>query len=195
MVSGWAALRADGAERVMRPPDARSKLFAVDGRGSTEGRRPVLIVDDDADIARFVQVNVESEGYRCVIAGDGVEALSQLASEPFDAVLTGLMLPRMGGFELLRRIRADPRTVDLPIAIVSARTTMADKKMGLGLSADDYLIKPFDPAELLRHLSVLRSLPRGGIHRDKGFEPSSASDDQLTAYLDGICIAAGCRSA
>jgi DNA-binding response OmpR family regulator len=154
-----------------------------------------LIVDDDADIARFVQVNVESDGYRCVIAGDGVEALSLLVREPFDAVLTGLMLPRMDGFELLRSIRADPRTVDLPVAIVSARTTMADKRKGLGLGADDYLIKPFDPAELLRHLTVLRSLPRGGIRRDLGFDPSAASDERIAAYLDGICIAAGCRSA
>jgi DNA-binding response OmpR family regulator len=171
------------------------QALPVDGRGSTVGRRLVLIVDDDADITRFVQVNLESEGYRCVIVGDGVEALSVLAREPFDAVLTGLMLPRLDGFELLRTIRANPRTVDLPVAIVSARTAMSDKKMGLGLSADDYLIKPFDPAELLRHLTVLRSLPRGGVHRDKGFDPASASDDQLTAYLDGICIAAGCRSA
>jgi DNA-binding response OmpR family regulator len=171
------------------------QALPVDGRGSTEGRRLVLIVDDDADITRFVQVNLESEGYRCVIAGDGAEALPLLMREPFDAVLTGLVLPRMDGFELLRSIRADPRTVDLPVAVVSARTAMADKKMGLGLSADDYLIKPFDPAELLRHLSVLRSLPRGGTRRDKGFDPSAASDEQIAAYLDGICIAAGCRSA
>jgi DNA-binding response OmpR family regulator len=154
-----------------------------------------LIVDDDADITRFVQVNLRSEGYRCVIAGDGVEALSLLAREPFDAVLTGLMMPRMDGFELVRTIRADPCTVDLPIAIVSARSKMADKRRGLELGADDYLVKPFDPAELVRHVSVLLPLPREGMRRDPGFDPSRASDGRITAHLDAICVAAGCRAA
>ena len=153
-----------------------------------------MIVDDDADIARFVQINLESDGYRCVIASDGVEARSMVAREPFDAVLTGVMMPHMDGFELVRRIREDPCTVDLPIAIVSARSKMADKRTGLELGADDYLVKPFDPAELVRHLAVLRSLTREGIRRDPGFDPSSASDERIAAYLDGICAAAGCRS-
>jgi DNA-binding response OmpR family regulator len=158
------------------------------------GRGLVLIVDDDADIARFVQVNLESDGYRCIMARDGVEALSLVEREPLDAVLTGVMMPHMDGFELVRRIREDPRTVDLPIAIVSARSRTADKRIGLEVGADDYLVKPFDPAELLRHLAVIQTSPREGERRDPGFDPSSASDERITTYLDGICIAAGCRS-
>ena len=158
------------------------------------GRSLVLIVDDDADIARLVQVNLESAGYRCIIASDGVEALSLVAREPFDAVLTGVTMPRMDGFELVRRIRGDPRTVDLPIAIVSARSKMADKRMGLEVGADDYLTKPFDPTELVRHVAVLLSLARGAIRRDPGFDPSSASDERIATYLDGIRAAAGYRS-
>jgi DNA-binding response OmpR family regulator len=179
----------------MRPAAPRSKLGPVERRGSTEHGRLVLIVDDDADIARFVQVNLRSDGYRCMIAGDGVEALSLLARERFDAVLTGVMMPRMDGFELVRTVRADPCTVDLPIAIVSARSKMADKRTALELGADDYLIKPFDPAELLRHVAVLLPLPREGTRRDPGFDPSVANDERITAYLDAICVAAGCRTA
>jgi DNA-binding response OmpR family regulator len=180
---------------VMRPAASRSKLSPVERRGSTEHGRLVLIVDDDADIARFVQVNLRSDGYRCMIAGDGVEALSLLARERFDAVLTGVMMPRIDGFELVRTIRADPCTVDLPIAIVSARSKMADQRTGLELGADDYLIKPFDPAELLRHVAVLHPLPREGARRDPGFDPSRASDERIAAYLGAICVAAGCRAA
>ena len=98
----------------MRPQGCAVQALPVERRGSTVGRRLVLIVDDDADIARFVQINLESDGYRCVIASDGVEARSMVAREPFDAVLTGVMMPHMDGFELVRRIREDPCTVDLP---------------------------------------------------------------------------------
>jgi DNA-binding response OmpR family regulator len=165
----------------------------VGRRGSTEDGRLVLIVDDEADIARLIQMNLVSAGYRCVIAVDGVQALSLLARGSFDAVTTGLTLPRMDGFELIRRIRANPATVDLPIVIVSALSKTADKRTGLGLGADDYLTKPFDPAELVRHMEVLWSLPRDGARRDPGFDPSTASDERIAEHLDGICRSAGCR--
>lgn len=116
---------------------------------------PILVVDDDAKIVRLVKTYLERDGYSVVTAADGVSALQQIARHRPSLAVLDLMLPEMDGLAVIRELRAgDVRT---PIIVLSARGTLADRIRGLEDGADDYLPKPFSPAELvLRVKSVLR---------------------------------------
>ena len=117
----------------------------------------VLVVEDEAALARLFQVELGASGFEVTLAGDGEAALASAVAEPPDLVLADVMMPRMDGFELIRRLRADPRTEDVSIIMLTARGLKADKLEGLTAGADDYLTKPFDNEELVTRLrGVLR---------------------------------------
>jgi two-component system alkaline phosphatase synthesis response regulator PhoP len=119
-------------------------------------KEKILIVDDEEDILELLRFNLTREGYqvRCVATGE--EAL-KAAMEPTDLILLDLMLPGMNGLEVARYLRADSRTKDLPIVMVTAKGEEADVVAGLELGADDYITKPFSPRVLLaRTRAVLR---------------------------------------
>lgn len=117
----------------------------------------VLVVDDDADIARFVALNLRLEGFEVVTAGDGYQALAHLARRRPDMVLLDVMMPMVDGVELTRQLRSDPMTASLPIILLTAKNLSADKIVGLTTGADDYIVKPFDTQELVARVhSVLR---------------------------------------
>ncbi|HEY7828231.1 MAG TPA: response regulator, partial [Candidatus Limnocylindrales bacterium] len=118
--------------------------------------RPILVVDDDAKIVRLVRAYLEREGYRVVGATDGRAALSAIELERPALVVLDLMLPEIDGLSVVRSIRA--AADDTPVIILSARGTTADRISGLASGADDYLAKPFSPAELV--LRVGRVLAR-----------------------------------
>jgi DNA-binding response OmpR family regulator len=115
----------------------------------------ILVVEDEPHIARGLAFNLEQEGYRVVVAASGEEALRLLPEHPFALVVLDLMLPGLGGLEVCRRIRAlDPR---LPVLMLTALSSEADRVEGLRHGADDYLTKPFSLAEfLLRVEGILR---------------------------------------
>jgi diguanylate cyclase (GGDEF)-like protein len=132
----------------------------------------ILVVDDDPDIARFVEVNLRSAGYDVAVAGDGQEALDKAWDLRPDLVLLDVMMPRIDGFEVAQRLRKNPTTANTSIIMLTAKALSADKVTGLQSGADDYIIKPFDPIELLarvkgtlrrakemRNLSPLTGLP------------------------------------
>ncbi|HEY0869240.1 MAG TPA: response regulator, partial [Acidothermaceae bacterium] len=120
-------------------------------------RGTILVVDDDADIVRFVEMNLRLEGYRVLVARDGVEALEMVTAEVPDLVLLDVMMPGFDGVEVTRRLRADSRTSTLPIIMLTAKTLSADRVLGLTTGADDYIIKPFDTLELVARVrSTLR---------------------------------------
>jgi diguanylate cyclase (GGDEF)-like protein len=132
----------------------------------------ILVVDDDPDIARFVEVNLRSAGYDVAVAGDGEEALEKANEIRPDLVLLDVMMPRIDGFEVATRLRKNPQTANTSIIMLTAKALSADKVTGLQSGADDYIIKPFDPIELLarvkgtlrrakemRNLSPLTGLP------------------------------------
>jgi diguanylate cyclase (GGDEF)-like protein len=117
----------------------------------------ILVVDDDVDIARFVEINLQLEGFDVRVARDGEEALAVIAEDPPDLILLDLMMPRVDGVEVCRRLRADPATAHLAIIMLTAKSLSADKVVGLTAGADDYLIKPFDTLELIARVrSTLR---------------------------------------
>ncbi|CAN5253818.1 hypothetical protein BH20ACT24_BH20ACT24_05610 [soil metagenome] len=109
----------------------------------------VLVVDDDPDVARFVEVNLRSAGYAVTIAPDGEVALQLALELQPELVLLDVMMPRLDGFEVAQRLRGDPRTSSTSIIMLTAKALSADKVLGLSSGADDYIIKPFDPLELL----------------------------------------------
>ena len=118
---------------------------------------PILVVDDDAKIVRLVRTYLEREGFRVVEASDGRSALAAIALDPPLLVVLDLMLPEVDGLSIIRAVRRTDRT---PIVMLSARGSTADRIAGLTEGADDYLAKPFSPAELVARIK--RVLDRAG---------------------------------
>jgi DNA-binding response OmpR family regulator len=142
---------------VMSRPDDPAR------RGSTDG--PILVVDDDAKIVRLVRTYLERDGFRVVEATDGRAALEQIEAQAPALVVLDLMLPEINGLAVIEAVRRTSRT---PIVVLSARGMTDDRITGLAAGADDYLPKPFSPAELV--LRVKRVLERSGG------SPASARD-------------------
>lgn len=106
----------------------------------------ILIIEDDEDIRMIEEAYLQAAGFQTEAATDGEQAERILQEKEFDLILLDLMLPGKSGYEICREIRG---TLDIPILMVTARTEPVDKIRGLGLGADDYISKPFDPAELV----------------------------------------------
>jgi diguanylate cyclase (GGDEF)-like protein len=109
----------------------------------------ILVVDDDPDVSRFVEVNLRSAGYDVTVANDGQQAIERAVELRPDLVLLDVMMPKLDGFEVAQRLRRDPRTSSSSIIMLTAKALSSDKVLGLSSGADDYIIKPFDPVELL----------------------------------------------
>jgi len=119
--------------------------------------RPILVVDDDAKIVRLVRTYLEREGYAVVSAADGPGALDAIETQQPALVVLDLMLPELDGRAVIRAVRRDEEAAHTPIIVLSARGSTIDRIAGLEDGADDYLPKPFSPAELvLRVKSILR---------------------------------------
>lgn len=114
-------------------------------------RYRVLIVEDDDDISMVEQVYLEASGFDTVIEKDGDKVIPLINKESFDLVLLDLMLPGKNGYDICKEVRD---ILDIPIIMVTARTETVDKIRGLGIGADDYIAKPFDPAELVARVNA-----------------------------------------
>ncbi len=120
----------------------------------------ILVVDDDPVVVKLLTVNFEMEGYEVVAAEDGPTALEKARRYHPDVVVLDVMMPRMDGLEVARRLRADPETEDLPILMLSAKAQAPDVAAGLEI-ADDYMTKPFEPLELLERVAAVRAQRTG----------------------------------
>ena len=119
----------------------------------------ILVVDDEEDIADLLRDFLEAEGYGVVLAHDGPAALATLAAGPVDCVVLDVMMPGQSGFEVVRRIR---ERSDVPVLFLSARGEDSDKIRGLGLGADDYVVKSASPGEVVARVkALLRRAKRG----------------------------------
>ena len=117
----------------------------------------VLIVEDEPDIRALLVFHLEREGYHVTQCRNGAEALRVARSGPPDLILLDLMLPEMDGLEVCRRLRQDPATQAVPVVMLTARGDEVDRVLGLELGADDYVVKPFSPRELVARIrAVLR---------------------------------------
>ncbi|MBI3749773.1 MAG: response regulator [Chloroflexi bacterium] len=126
----------------------------------------ILVVDDDPNVQRGLEYTLKQEGYDVVIASDGAEAFRLYGSEAPDLVLLDVMLPKLDGYQVAEKIRAEEAgTRHVPIIMLTAEREVEQKVRGLRAGADDYLIKPFHPAELLARIKSLlaRFAPRGAL--------------------------------
>lgn len=138
----------------------------------------VAVIEDDADIAFTIRVNLEREGYVASSYNNGHEGLLAVQQGGFDFLILDLNLPDLDGFTICRELRRHPATSKLPILMLTARTSEADRIMGLELGADDYLVKPFSVRELLARLTAI-------LRRAKGAENDSSVYDDGKLRIDG----------
>ena len=157
----------------------------------------VLLADDDADIRLFLEVTLQYAGFEVTSTTTGQEALDAARTGHHDLVLLDVMMPEMDGLTATKALRADPRTSDLPIILVTARALGGDKVSGLDQGADDYVTKPFDPDELvariraalrrsaaMRQVSPLTGLP-GNTRIEAELERRIVADDEFALlYCD-----------
>lgn len=126
----------------------------------------ILIVEDEPEIAKLIKLTLEREGFFCNCCGDGLTALQAFAKQQPDVIILDLMLPGLDGLEVCARIRQKPGAKDPYILMLTAKGEEIDRVIGLSTGADDYLVKPFSPTELVARVRALlrRSLRHGGQH-------------------------------
>lgn len=136
---------------------SRQHTFGSRPAGPAVENHHVLLIEDEKNIAELVRYNLEREGYRVSVAGDGEEGLRMVERHRPDLVLLDLLLPRLDGLEVCRQLKQKTDTRTIPIIILTAKVDETDKVTGLELGADDYMTKPFSPRELVARVrAVLR---------------------------------------
>ena len=140
-------------------------------------RTRILVVEDDESITLGLRMNLEAEGYEVQVAVDGEDGLGRARQGGIDLIILDVMLPKVNGFEMLRTLRGENRTV--PVIMLSARGAELDKVMGLELGAEDYITKPFSLAELLARIKAV--LRRDGIARRATGEIVRAGDLEINS--------------
>ncbi|OKP98135.1 response regulator transcription factor [Paenibacillus sp. P46E] len=139
----------------------------------------ILIIDDEQEIVELIEIYLVNEGYRVLTAFDGTEGLNILNHQKIDLVVLDIMMPGIDGMETCRRIR---QTMNLPIIMLSAKSQDMDKILGLGLGADDYLSKPFNPMELIARIkSQLRRYIILNV-------PSQQKNEDSVIHIKGLVI-------
>jgi len=123
------------------------------------GHEKILIVEDDKHISKLVKYNLEKAGYSCTATITGEDALQILDQQTADLIIVDIMLPKMDGFEFCRCIKQDDRLSSIPVLILTARGEEVDRIVGFELGADDYIVKPFSPRELVLRIKAI--LKRG----------------------------------
>lgn len=125
----------------------------------------ILIVDDDKEIVQLLEIYVRNEGYEPVAAYNGKEALTKLNIDPdISLIILDLMMPEMDGMSVIKEVRKDS---DIPILVLSAKTTNMDKIQGLVTGADDYVTKPFNPLEVMARVKSLLRRSQGEVIKDQ----------------------------
>ncbi|HEP1375507.1 TPA: two-component system response regulator CovR [Streptococcus pyogenes] len=152
--------------------------------------KKILIIEDEKNLARFVSLELQHEGYEVIVEVNGCEGLETALEKEFDLILLDLMLPEMDGFEVTRRLQTEKTTY---IMMMTARDSIMDVVAGLDRGADDYIVKPFAIEELLARIRAIfrrqdieseKKVPSQGIYRDLVLNPQNRSvnrgDDEIS---------------
>jgi len=139
----------------------------------------ILVIEDEKDLAEIIKEGLEHQSFTVDLCFDGEEGLFMAENYAYDAVILDIMLPLMDGLTLLEKLRA--KKVNVPVLMLTARGTMADKVKGLDTGADDYLVKPFEFPELISRLKAI-------IRRNRGESSSILSIDDLTIDMNSRSV-------
>lgn len=145
----------------------------------------ILVAEDEKDMNRLITRTLEKEGYGVDSCYDGQEALDYLESAEYDGAILDIMMPKLDGHQVLKRLRA--RGSDLPVLFLTARDSVADRVAGLDLGADDYLVKPFDFDELLARIRVM-------LRKRSGHKTSVITIGDLKIDTGSHSVARGVRA-
>lgn len=142
-----------------------------------EKKKSILVVDDEKDIREVIEIYLMNEGFDVITACDGLEALEKLKDEAVDLIVLDIMMPKLDGIRTCLKIREEKK---MPIIMLSAKSEDSDKILGLNIGADDYVVKPFNPLELVARV-------KSQIRRTTSFnEPKEENNDEIC--IDGLVI-------
>lgn len=142
-----------------------------------EDKKTILVVDDEKDIREIIEIYLMNEGFNIVLACDGIEALEKLKKEDIDLIILDIMMPKLDGIRTCIKIREEKK---MPIIMLSAKSEDSDKILGLNIGADDYIIKPFNPLELVARV-------KSQLRRITSFSESKEIREE-EIYIDGLRI-------
>lgn len=149
--------------------------------------KKILVVEDQESIRELLSFNLEQENYQVLIAKDGQEALDILESEHIDLMILDLMLPKLSGMEVCKRVRRKEELAGLPIMMLTAKSTELDMVLGLEMGADDYMTKPFRIRELIARVGAL--LRRARV--SNGDKKTSLHHDDIELFPDQFLVLKG----
>jgi DNA-binding response OmpR family regulator len=144
----------------------------------------ILIIDDDLDTLKLVGLMLQKQGYQIIASNNGAQGITQAEKENPDLILLDVMMPEIDGYEVAKRLRANPLTINIPILMFTAKTQLDDKVSGFESGADDYLTKPTHPTELSAHVKALLARSNKG----KGTTPLPT---ERRAFTIGVTAARG----
>jgi len=146
----------------------------------------ILVIEDEEDVSDLIRYHLKKAKLRVIVAADGVEGLSLAVAECPDAIILDIMLPRLNGFEVAKKLKANESTADIPLLILSAKGESESRIKGLELGADDYLPKPFSPRELLLRIQSLLKRARPSVAAEPAASgPFILDRTTLKVMLDG----------
>lgn len=142
-----------------------------------EKKQSILVVDDEKDIRDVIEIYLINDGFEVITACDGLEALEKLKKNNIELIILDIMMPKLDGIRTCMKIREEKK---LPIIMLSAKSEDSDKILGLNIGADDYVVKPFNPLELVARV-------KSQIRRNTSFnEPREENNDEI--FIDGLLI-------
>jgi CheY-like chemotaxis protein len=142
----WVRKNAAEALKKIGGEDAERALSLL--KECTEKSKKIMIVDDDKFILEYMQINLELDGYKVIEAFDGEQAIQKVLNECPDLILLDIMMPKVNGWEVCKALKENPKTCNIPIIMVSAKTQIDDFVKGMDAGATFYIMKPFSPAQL-----------------------------------------------
>lgn len=148
----------------------------------------ILIVDDEKNVAELIKYNLEIAGYETIMVHDGKSALDTVTSQSFDLVILDIMLPEIDGLSILRYIKSNDQIKNIPIIMLTAKSTGSDIVLGLEIGADDYIVKPFNINELVARVKVqLRKSSKQNVVESEVYELGNITIDNesYTITKDG----------
>lgn len=148
-------------------------------------RKRIVLIEDEKDIVELVRYNFRKEGFEFSSFTSGKEGLEHLRRHPVDLVLLDIMLPDLDGFEICKRLRAEDRMKSLPIIFLTAKGEEIDRVLGLEIGADDYVVKPFSPRELVARVKAVLRRQTRPVERQEVVE---AQDLRLDARTQEVMV-------